>query len=67
MTPVDFWRSWWSSWFAMCQHQFALQEEMMAMAFPAAAANMPKMSSLCGVAPTSRVAQIAPLGRRASA
>lgn len=51
MTPVDFWRSWWSSWFAMCQHQFALQEEMMAMAFPAAAATLPKMSALCGAAP----------------
>ncbi len=67
MTPVDFWRNWWSSWFAMCQHQFAFQEEMMAMAFPTAAANMPKMSSLCGVTPTSTFAPAAPLGRRASA
>ena len=67
MTPVDFWRNWWSSWFAMCQHQFAFQEEMMAMAFPAAAANMPKVSSLCGVAPAAATATVKPFARRASA
>ncbi|MCF1708465.1 hypothetical protein L0V05_06510 [Tabrizicola sp. J26] len=52
MTPIDFWRNWWSSWFSLCQHQFALQEQIMSALVPGAMSIASSGSPLCGVAPT---------------
>lgn len=64
MTPIDFWRNWWSSWFTLCQKQFALQGEIMALVFPTAAGSLPKSTALCDVPPGAPEPALAPAPRR---
>jgi hypothetical protein len=41
LTPLDFWRQGWVAWFALCQAQFALCEQVMSASMPFTAGDRP--------------------------